>query len=103
VIDLFSSRNAHIRAIERLDDRLLDLSRKVDLLDTANKKLALEWEELYDKVRHQMSRMSRRVKLEAGTPPEFEEVAPAELDGVPKTDPVSQSIMLRRGMRTVQK
>ena len=85
-------------AFESLEDRCRSLEHRCEDLERGHKSLALEWEELYDKVRHQMSRMSRRVKAEAkdavdGLDPEPETGAE---DGL---DPVSRSILRRRGMR----
>jgi len=56
------------KAVTSLSDRLGELEGTVRTLKTANKHLELEWEELYDKVRHQMSRMSKRVKVDAPEP-----------------------------------
>lgn len=82
------------KAIAELSFRLGELSVDVLKLKTANKQLGLEWEELYDKVRHQMARMSRRAKVDA---PENGELPTEETpdDGV---DPISRSILRRRGM-----
>lgn len=52
------------RAQRRLEAELIELRASVHNLETANKRLGLEWEELYDKVRHQMSRMSRRAAVD---------------------------------------
>jgi len=86
------------KAIERLRDDLRELRTAVFELESANKRLSLEWEELYDKVRRQMARMSKRAAVDAKenghdldqTPhvePEFD------------TDPISASILRRRGIR----
>lgn len=82
---------------ERLEDDLLALRRRVEDLESASKRLELEWTETYDKVRHQMSRMAKRQAVEAkdlngNLPPED---ANDPYSGV---DPVSKSIMVRRGM-----
>ena len=82
------------KAVAELSFRLGELSVDVLKLKTAHKHLELEWEELYDKVRHQMSRMSRRVKVDApGNGEQPEDETPD--DGV---DPISRSILRRRGM-----
>jgi len=81
------------KALERLSERLLELSHKVEDVERTNRKLDLEFTELYDKVRHQMSRMAKRnavVAKENG-----EDAAP---EPVPETDPISASILRRRGM-----
>ena len=83
-------------AVAELSFRLGELCVEVEMLKTKHKHLELEWEELYDKVRHQMARMSRRAKADAklngGDPPEELETSPS--DGL---DPISRSIMMRRG------
>jgi len=85
------------KAIGRLEDRLRKLQNEVDDLERGAKKLNLEFTELYDKVSHQMSRMAKRhARAEKENPTEETEIASANsLDGI---DPVSRSIMLRRGI-----
>jgi len=85
------------KAIERLEDDLRALKHTVDDLDRARKSLEMEFTELYDKVSHQMSRMAKRQAVASKEPPTEEtEIASANsLDGI---DPISKSIMLRRGM-----
>ncbi len=83
------------KATEHLYDELGALALRVVRLETANKQLGLEWEELYDKVRHQMARMSRRVKRDEkddlnGPEPEI----PAE--DYPGVDPISARILRLR-------
>lgn len=82
------------KATEHLSVRLGELSLQVMELKTAHKHLELEWEELYDKVRHQMSRMSRRAKVD--DPGNGELLADETPDDV--VDPISRSILRRRGM-----
>lgn len=86
------------KAIELLEDRCKALEATVSDLQIANRKLGLEWEELYDKVRRQMSRMSKRVAVDAK-----DEVEPlndeAPTPSEPETDTISASILRRRGMR----
>ena len=53
------------KAVAALAFRLGELDSEVRTLKTANKHLELEWEELYDKVRRQMSRMSKRSAVDA--------------------------------------
>jgi len=84
------------KALDRLEDRLRTLETKFDDLDRLNRKLDLEFTELYDKVRHQMSRMAKRDALARKNdddPPELEQ------DDLPfpDADPISRSILLRRG------
>ncbi len=82
-------------AIAELAFHLGELDTEVRKLKTAHKHLELEWEELYDKVRHQMSRISRRVKADEkaagnGLDPEPPPGAEASLD------PISERILRRR-------
>ena len=80
---------------ELLQKNLQELSDRIYSLETAHKRLGLEWEELYDKVRHQMSRMSKRVSVDkaanGGVPEEVDD--PAGLAGM---DPISAKILARR-------
>ena len=85
------------RAIEILQEDLRAATGRIDDLETAHKRLSLEWEELYDKVRHQMSRMSKRVADTApANPGNGEDLQ--EADAVPGMDPISQRIHARRGI-----
>jgi len=85
------------KAVERLEERIRTLETKCDELQRGRRSLELEFTELYDKVSHQMSRMAKRHAAAAKeAPTEETEIASANsLDGI---DPVSKSIMLRRGM-----
>ena len=88
------------KAIERLEDDLRKLKNTVEDLERGRKSLELEFTELYDKVSHQMSRMAKRHAVAAKETPEETEIASANsLDGI---DPISKSIMLRRGMPGVR-
>ena len=82
-----------------IEERLGALESDFRRLKSANKHLELEWEELYDKVRRQMSRMSKRSAVDAPPLSNGEDVEPAD-DGL---DPISRSIMLRRGMQGIRK
>jgi len=85
------------KAVKRLTVHMEDLSARVASLETANRSLQLEYVELYDKVRHQMSRMARRAPVD---PAPAEEV-PADLDGAASAlgvDPISAKILARRGI-----
>lgn len=89
-------------APESLHNRLIALEERCDSLERQGKSLRLEWEETYDKVSHQMSRISRRVasaKSSNGELPTGEAAAEA----LPGVDPISRSIMLRRGMQGLKK
>ena len=82
-----------------IEERLGVLESDVRTLRSANKHLELEWEELYDKVRRQMSRMSKRSAVDAPPLTNGEDVEVVD-DGL---DPISRSIMLRRGMQGIRK
>ena len=88
---------ANKKATESLAFRLGELTIEVRELKTAHNHLELEWEELYDKVRHQMSRMARRQRLETQDLVS-EPVPEIENNGMPVVDPISRSIMMRRGI-----
>lgn len=85
---------ARQKAVDRLDDRLRKLEDLCSGLERDRNKLDMEFTDLYDKVRHQMSRMAKRdaVAQKENGEQEIEEVVD---DGL---DPISRSIMLRRGM-----
>ncbi len=85
----------HQKAVERLEDGQRALLHRVEDLERAHKKLGLEWEELYDKVRHQMSRMSKRVPAAPQPGPNGldPEAPPETTSGL---DPISESILRRR-------
>jgi len=88
--------------VERLLNRMQTLETSVEDLQRGRKALDLEFTELYDKVSHQMSRMAKRysaAKKANGETPELEEV-PGPYDHL---DPISRSIMLRRGGGGLQK
>ena len=89
--------NRTSKAIDRLEDRIRTLEGKCDDLERGRKGLDLEFTELYDKVRHQMSRMAKRdARAEKSNDEQMPTVAAFNsLDGL---DPISKSIMLRRGM-----
>ncbi len=82
-------------AVELLEDRCRSLEHRCEDLERSHKGLALEWEELYDKVRHQMSRMSRRIKVEKpnGSDVPVDEPQPEYESGL---DPISAGILRRR-------
>jgi len=86
---------ARKRAAEDLSYRLGVLFTEVENLKSAQKRIELEWEELYDKVRHQMSRMARRFSTEKKELGNGEEPLPddSETSGM---DPISAKIHERR-------
>jgi len=76
----------------KIIERLQELDDEVRILKSAHKHLELEWEDLYDKVRRQMSRMSKRSAVDA--PPLInDEPVVEEDDGI---DPISRSILAHR-------
>jgi len=85
------------KAVDSLEDRLRRTEQLCADLDRENKKLDLEFADLYDKVRRQMSRMAKRYAVDQKeASPEFQEIpndSPTD-----SLDPISRSIMLRRGM-----
>jgi len=76
--------------LEHVENLCADLAR-------TNRSLELEFTELYDKVRHQMSRMAKR---DAAARKNGEDVPDLDTppDPLGHLDPISRSIMLRRGM-----
>jgi len=82
------------KAIDRLEDRLATIEDTCAGLARDRRKLDLEFTDLYDKVSRQMSRMAKRyaVDQKENGEQQGEEVVD---DGL---DPISRSIMLRRGM-----
>ena len=91
---MFRSEKRAILAIERLEDSLLSLTAKVDGLESASRKLELEWVETYDKIRHQMSRMARRGDLGKGKG--ADEIVDPPANDEPVVDPISAGIHARR-------
>ncbi len=92
-IEAFMGLFSDTKAVERLQDRIAQLEVVGDDLAREVRGLKLEYIELYDKVRHQMSRMAKRTAVadrEIIEPETVEE----EGDGV---DPISAQILARRG------
>jgi len=83
-----------VKAVERLENRLAELEASHDKLGRTIRSLELEYVELYDKVKRQMSRMAKRYAVDAA------EVNDAPVDVEPDggVDPISRSILRRRGM-----
>jgi len=86
---------ARQKAAERLEHRLMKLEDLCSGLERDRRKLDLEFTELYDKVRHQMSRMAKRASADAKQNGEDLPV-PEVPDEFAHLDPVSRSIMMRR-------
>ena len=83
------------KAIERLRDRLDGMDVMLGELERDRRKLDLEFTDLYDKVRRQMSRMAKRAAVDDkanGFDHEVDQVP----DQFAHMDPISRSIMLRR-------
>ena len=83
------------RTFDRLEDRLRSQEIKTDDLERANKRLDMEFTELYDKVSHQMSRMAKRYSRAKANGEELpvEEVATEPENQI---DPISARILARR-------
>jgi len=81
-----------VRTLAGIINGLLD---DVTALKRASRSQALEFTELYDKVRHQMSRMAKRDAHRVKADPEFREDLPVSepLNGV---DAISAKIIARR-------
>jgi len=84
------------KAIERLAARLQTLEDGVSELKRQSRSAELEYVELYDKVKRQMSRMAKRYAVDQK---ENGELVPDETETDPYNhlDPISRSIMIRRG------
>jgi len=81
-------------ALERLEDRIAKQEALSDDLAREVRGLKLEYIELYDKVRHQMSRMAKRSAVDTRERL-VEEVEEVEEDGV---DPISRDILALRAV-----
>lgn len=89
---------ATTRTVESLTRRLEEMSVEIDTLKRASRSLELEFTELYDKVRHQMSRMAKRAAVNAKENGEIlDDAPPAPPEN--EIDPISASILRRRGIR----
>jgi len=85
------------KALERVEDRLAKVEALCADLQRENRSLGLEYIELYDKVKRQMSRMAKRNAVDAAEL-NAEPVIDEPDDGV---DPISKGILaLRGGPRT---
>ena len=84
------------KALNRLSDRTEAMEDRCTDLERTSRKLDLEFTELYDKVSHQMGRMAKRYASRAQADANVldEETETSHLDSL---DPISKSIMLRRG------
>ncbi len=93
---------ARQKALERLDDRLSVAENLCSALERNARSQELAYIELYDKVRHQMSRMAKRDSLSRKENGE-DVVVPDVPEPFPDADPVSRSILMRRAKGTFTK
>jgi len=89
--------NRNAKAIDRLEDRLRALELKNDDLTRRVSAVNLEFIQLYDKVSHQMSRMAKRDARQKKENGENLPTSDAE-ESLDTVDPISRSILRRRGM-----
>ena len=78
-----------------LSTRIAALHTEIQELKSARKHLELEWEELYDKVRRQMARMSKRYAVDQKENGEIPPIANEDLTD-DDLDPISAKIHARR-------
>jgi len=81
------------KALERVEDRLARIENLCSDLERENRKLGLDYIELYDKVKRQMSRMAKRSAVDERERNDVE-VIEEEIGG---PDPISAKIIERRG------
>ena len=93
-MDIFGDKKALGRILERLDE----IDESISCLERKYRSSELEYIELYDKVKRQMSRMAKRAAVDNKEVLELPEI-PDPDDGL---DPISRSILRRRGMARVQ-
>ena len=82
----------NVKAVERLEHRIAALETAHDKLGSTIRRLELEYIELYDKVRHQMSRMAKRY---APDPPTLNDTT-AVVGKDDHLDPISRRILEQR-------
>ena len=82
------------KALGKILDRLGEVDDSISGLERNYRNLELEYIDLYDKVKRQMSRMAKRYAVDLKDNVELPEI-PDPDDGV---DPISRSILARRGM-----
>ncbi len=80
------------RTLERLEDRIAKQEQLADDLERTVRGLKLEYVELYDKVRHQTSRMAKRAAVDELRVNDAEVIEPPD-DGL---DPISRNILAQR-------
>jgi len=85
------------KALERVQERLEGIADTIASLERKHRNLELEYIDLYDKVKRQMSRMAKRYAVDTQELNEEPVVEEAD-DGL---DPISRNILaLRQGPRT---
>jgi len=80
------------RTLERLEDRIATLEQLCADSERTVRSLKLEYVELYDKVRHQMSRMAKRAAVDDQMRNDVEVLDEID-DGI---DPISRNIIAQR-------
>ena len=97
-MSLFTS----LKALERIEDRLRTLEDLCAEQHRESKKLDLEFTDLYDKVRRQMSRMAKRYAVDSKDAANGSGFEP---DNEPSNsvDPVSEGIHKRRARGFLQR
>jgi len=105
VFEARKEAQAAILLARQVSDRLSTIEGDIRKLQTSQKHLELEWTELYDKVRHAMSRISKRAERAekaAALEPEFgngaDDAQPIEF-----VDPISAKILARRKHGAIQR
>jgi len=89
------------KALDRLEDRLKATEDLCSALSRSSRKLDLEFTELYDKVRHQMSRMAKRYAVDLKD--NGLDAPDGGNDGnEPSSDPISEKILARRNRGFLQ-
>ena len=90
-----------LKAIERLEDRLARTETLCSELSRDSKRLDLEFTDLYDKVRRQMSRMAKRYAIDAKENGELS-LEEGPVDDGQSPDPISEAIHKRRNRGFIQ-
>jgi len=83
------------KAIDRLEDRLKATEDLCSEQSRSLKRLDLEFTDLYDKVRRQMSRMAKRYAVDLKENG-LDEASDGDADDGPSIDPISEKILARR-------
>ena len=96
-IPRFRSMWKHQKTLDRLQDDLCQLRRRMDDLAVDQKRVVLDNAELYEKTLRLMQRMAKRYAVDNPVPPEPPDPNSSDSPSV-GSDPISKSIMLRRGM-----